>query len=201
LLLGLLDLGLNEIMLDLNLCFYTPVWKKQLSFDNQKIAETCFQIEKNKPSNNRSNVGGYQIEVNWDENEDFTNCKSLICETLGEIITTCFSEIKDLTLGNCWININRAGDYNTLHYHPGSFLSGCLYIQAEENSGDIVFERPDLAEHYMIDLKDSFFSMSSSYTPVNGLLLIFPSWIPHHVTASVSNKPRVSFAFNVLKGN
>jgi uncharacterized protein (TIGR02466 family) len=186
-------------MLDLNLCFCTPIWKKELNFDTLKVAEQCFNIEKNRASDNKSNVGGYQTQISWDENEDFYNCKNLICETLDDIISTCFINTKSLTLDNCWININRTGNYNSVHYHPGSFLSGCLYIQTEDDSGDIVFERPDLAGHYTAGVKEPFFGMDVGYKPTDGLILIFPSWVPHYVTASTSNKPRISLAFNVLK--
>src|SRR5262245_33480444 len=43
-----------------------------------------------------------------------------------------------------WININRAGDYNVLHCHPGSFLSATYYVQVppDMKGGEIVFRDP-----------------------------------------------------------
>jgi uncharacterized protein (TIGR02466 family) len=40
-----------------------------------------------------------------------------------------------------WINVNRAGDRNTLHCHPGCFLSGTYYVRTPHDmrGGEIVF--------------------------------------------------------------
>src|SRR5262245_57795401 len=43
-----------------------------------------------------------------------------------------------------WMNVNRAGDYNVLHCHPGSFLSATYYVKipAAMKGGEIVFRDP-----------------------------------------------------------
>jgi uncharacterized protein (TIGR02466 family) len=43
-----------------------------------------------------------------------------------------------------WINVNRAGNHNVLHCHPGCFLSATYYVKVPEEmkSGEIVFRDP-----------------------------------------------------------
>ena len=48
--------------------------------------------------------------------------------------------VPELNLKNYWININRYGDYNTVHNHRGTILSGVFYIDVpDENMGNINF--------------------------------------------------------------
>jgi len=43
-----------------------------------------------------------------------------------------------------WLNVNRAGDHNLLHCHPGCFLSATYYVKvpAEMKGGEILFRDP-----------------------------------------------------------
>src|SRR5512134_2520640 len=42
---------------------------------------------------------------------------------------------------NSWINIHRRGQYAGPHVHNNSLLSGVLYLQVNEKSGDLLFQR------------------------------------------------------------
>src|SRR5207248_3119479 len=43
-----------------------------------------------------------------------------------------------------WINVNRAGDFNMLHSHPGCFLSATYYVKVPPDikGGEIYFRDP-----------------------------------------------------------
>src|SRR5262249_11473465 len=43
-----------------------------------------------------------------------------------------------------WINVNRAGDFNLLHCHPGCFLSAVYYLKvpSDMKGGQIAFRDP-----------------------------------------------------------
>jgi uncharacterized protein (TIGR02466 family) len=103
-----------------------------------------------------------------------------------------------------WINVNRQGDYNVLHCHPGSFISGTYYVNvpAGITGGQIVFRDPRgpavaMVETPGIDLPWVGSGPYIPFTPGTGHLLLFPSWLEHRVEAFQGSGERISIAFNV----
>jgi uncharacterized protein (TIGR02466 family) len=104
-----------------------------------------------------------------------------------------------------WINVNRAGDRNVLHCHPGSFLSATYYVKTPHNmcGGDIVFRDPRgpavaMYETPGIELPWVGSGMGIPFSPAAGHLLVFPSWLEHHVEPFTGNGDRISIAFNAV---
>jgi uncharacterized protein (TIGR02466 family) len=102
-----------------------------------------------------------------------------------------------------WINVNRAGDHNVLHCHPGCFLSASYYVSvpAEMKGGEIVFRDPRgpavaMYETPGIDLPWVGSGMGIPFTPATGHLLLFPSWLEHRVERFEGAGERISIAFN-----
>lgn len=102
-----------------------------------------------------------------------------------------------------WANANEAGHTNMPHTHPNSLFSGVYYIDtgmgdsAEACEGScygsrLVFHdpRPSAAGHPMTE-------PYHSVAPVSGLLVLFPSWLRHHVEPHAGNRTRLSVSFNV----
>ncbi|HJZ60069.1 MAG TPA: TIGR02466 family protein [Gemmataceae bacterium] len=103
-----------------------------------------------------------------------------------------------------WINVNRAGDSNVLHCHPGCFLSATYYVKVppDMRGGEIYFRDPRgpavaMYETPGIDLPWVGSGMGIPFTPATGLLLLFPSWLEHRVEPFDGPGERISVAFNV----
>lgn len=102
-----------------------------------------------------------------------------------------------------WINVNRAGDHNILHCHPGSFLSATYYVKvpAEMKGGEIVFRDPRgpavaMYETPGIELPWVGSGTGIPFTPATGHLIMFPSWLEHRVERFDGAGERISVAFN-----
>jgi len=102
-----------------------------------------------------------------------------------------------------WINVNRAGDHNLLHCHPGSFLSAVYYVNVPPAmaGGRIVFRDPRgpavaMYETIGIDLPWVGTGTGLPFMPATGLLLLFPAWLEHRVEPFEGSGERVSIAFN-----
>jgi uncharacterized protein (TIGR02466 family) len=102
-----------------------------------------------------------------------------------------------------WINVNRAGDHNVLHCHPGCFLSATYYVKVppEMKGGEIVFRDPRgpavaMYETPGIDLPWVGSGMGIPFAPAAGHLLLFPSWLEHRVERFEAAGERISIAFN-----
>ncbi len=102
-----------------------------------------------------------------------------------------------------WINVNRPGDHNVLHCHPGCFLSATYYVKVppEMKGGEIVFRDPRgpavaMYETPGIDLPWVGSGMGIPFAPATGHLLLFPSWLEHRVERFDGSGERISIAFN-----
>ena len=102
-----------------------------------------------------------------------------------------------------WINVNHPGDFNVLHCHPGCFLSATYYVKVpqEMKGGEIYFRDPRgpavaMYETPGIDLPWVGSGIGIPFSPGEGHLLIFPSWLEHRVERFEGTGERISIAFN-----
>jgi uncharacterized protein (TIGR02466 family) len=100
-----------------------------------------------------------------------------------------------------WANVNRTGDYNTIHSHPTSQWSGVYYAAVGESdpehplSGVIEFQDPRGAPQAQ-PFPGFDFGHKLRLVPETGLLLVFPSWLLHMVHPFHGAGERISIAFN-----
>lgn len=101
-----------------------------------------------------------------------------------------------------WANLNRPGDYNMMHSHPGNHWSVVYYAA----TGTL---NPDTPMNGRIELRDP--RPAAGYArmpgfksgqpmlirPEPGMMLVFPSWIEHAVHPFYGSGHRISIAVNV----
>jgi len=102
-----------------------------------------------------------------------------------------------------WINVNRPGDSNVLHCHPGCFLSATYYVRvpADMKGGEIYFRDPRgpavaMYETPGIELPWVGTGVGFPFAPVTGNLILFPAWLEHRVERFEGTGERISIAFN-----
>lgn len=108
-----------------------------------------------------------------------------------------------LELENSWANQHSAGDFAQEHFHENSMLSGCVYFDVLENSGNIEFVKPNLYSNLFTNTVSVNYENWNNYNckqfwvkPTRGTLLFFPSWLPHSVGMNETKEKRYSLAFN-----
>jgi uncharacterized protein (TIGR02466 family) len=145
-----------------------------------------------------SNVGGFQTKSLSSLDNNIK--KNLFIKPASEYIKQ-FNKDYKIELSDFWINLNNKNDYNLLHNHSGSNISGVYYIEAPENSGRIVFQNGDLTK---MNSKNQFYFddanfYSRYFLPVNNYdLILFPSETFHYVEPNRTNTERISVAFNLI---
>lgn len=102
---------------------------------------------------------------------------------------------------SAWANVNRDGDFNKVHVHPGSTWSGTYYVDTGEPAN-----RDNGTPLHLFDpcqgRSTTFLPMvpSSVYVhPKPGLMVLFPSYVPHMVFPHSGKTARISIAFNLRK--
>jgi uncharacterized protein (TIGR02466 family) len=186
------------------LWFPIPVWEcPVIGINNSEIKKYCLKVRQEKPGVTISNRGG------WHSNEIINpvpqSLEALFLDMTEFVNDVCYRHTGTLLkFGNFWININGHHDYNMLHDHQKSVLSGVYYVDVpDENMGDLVLHRGDNAEFFIKNVQES--TMMNSLTVTKkakaSTFYLFPSWIKHHVERNESDKERISIAFNFINSN
>ena len=191
-----------------NLIFPIPIHQFDVNGFSEikdELIDYVYDCKKKDPKGvSLSNRGGWQSEGFEIINED---------DVLQLFLINCLSNFPPIKesvqlRGYAWININKPGDYNIKHVHPTNNLSGVLWIKAPQNSGDIIFDSPNVFESflenksYTDDFKKSC-NIDDSYHfyPTEGRIIVFPSHLSHHVQENKSNEDRISVSFNIRLSN
>ena len=144
--------------------------------------------------------------TNWHtvENEYFTTLITYVTQSFNEIYKhNNYIEGLKVVIVNMWANINNHLEFNKSHLHPDSDWSFVYYVKVTEDSGSIVFCDPrvrrimnvhdDILKDYSNDSQHSTYRIS----PLNGRLVIFPSYLEHYVEPNPTHESRISISGNI----
>ena len=183
-----------------------PICLHTLVVDNFDQLQTTLIKEsydlRNTDSRGRkvSNVGGWQSDF-------FPLDKS--SDTLKSIMTKLLTDFapmqKDVLMYvEGWTNINGPGCHNIKHHHPQCNLAGVFWIKVPPKSGNLLFESPHSFNSFteikcytgkFIENTNSY--LTYSYKPIEGEIVIFPSFLIHSVLKNESDEDRISYSFNI----
>lgn len=182
-------------------------------YDRENLVKIILDKEKSDSSNKRSNAGGWQSFHCDNSKFDNIYVEALFNTQIMPILDSvadawAFPKTPNLSY---WYNVNRKGNYNHAHYHPGAVLSGVFYIKIPKDSGRIMFlraasesDRMDFLTQWQVEKNitlsgGSDLNVMYEHVPEENLLLIFPGHLEHYV--SQNNTPdlddaRISISFN-----
>jgi len=107
-------------------------------------------------------------------------------------------EYDKLILTDMWFTKLKPGEYHRPHSHANNFISGVYYPESCDSDG-IVFEDPRSQANVILPFalhQNDFNSQSWTFPTNENSLLMFPSWLKHHVPPA--RKSRSSVAFNLM---
>ena len=107
----------------------------------------------------------------------------------------------DMRITQSWANYTQAGQYHHKHAHPNSFVSGVIYVKTNPEKDKIYFHRKDGYRNIKLntDNWNIFNSDSWWFESIPNQLIIFPSWLEHHVEATEQDtETRISISFNTF---
>ena len=159
-------------------------------FENVLFEDQCEQLIS---SIDTSDLKEYPVVVgNADTsfNKQFDILKQLpetLALSLHTKINTCLHKyVSDyrcspVEVANTWITFQYPHSKLTKHTHPGSTISGVLYLKTDEKSSPIYFYNPNVFTQFTSSLipYSEYLNQSVKFIPKTGDLLIFPSWLGH----------------------
>jgi uncharacterized protein (TIGR02466 family) len=100
-----------------------------------------------------------------------------------------------------WVNINPPHAYNNIHTHNQFDLSGVYFVKvpepSHEDSGALQFLNPGYRTGPFSELFEKMNPAHFTVRPVEGMMVIFPSPMPHWVLPNDETEDRISIAFNL----
>ena len=104
-------------------------------------------------------------------------------KVFNQLETYLQKELPRYTFITSWINSNGYDSFNKPHWHSRTKnddrISGIYYVSVpDKNMGNLYFETGE------------------EYEPIENRLILFPSHLVHGVRKNLSQKKRVSIAFN-----
>jgi uncharacterized protein (TIGR02466 family) len=182
--------------------FPTPVFRTNIGRAFTKKELLFIDQNRNDTYSNEGNITSSNTYVL--EKEPLKKLKQYCLDCTSVFLQNVHKPNCDVTpfITQSWLNWTEPGEYHHVHAHQNSFISGVLYLHAEEED-KIKFWKSGY-EQIKLETNDyNIYNSNSWWFPVNtGDIILFPSSTLHSVEKTESKKTRVSLAFNTfLSGN
>ena len=121
--------------------------------------------------------------------------------SLSLYIPNILGENSNLKITQSWLNFNPPGTSHHHHYHPNSIISGIVYLQNDDDTGNIEFHRPASQIRPILDDVKNWNKYNFHFvyfTPKVNNMFLFPSSLYHKVTDNKSTINRISLSFNTF---
>ena len=191
--------------------FPTPIWTfDQCGVGKDKILDFVKVVrEEDTRGRESSNIGGWQ---SWDFTPPVMKNNPLgeLHDNIMQHAYACADDFGfqnySLSMLNLWINVNKKGNSNAAHTHPGAVLSGVYYLSLPSCCyGNLIFQRNPVDQHLReswgcsdnFDRYNDLLADEYDIYPEEDRLIIFPSWLTHRVDASAGDGERISISFNI----
>ncbi len=208
-------LALDSDAFEIRSLFPTPLIRAPLHQPqafNDALERLILERAARAPSVALSNAGG------WQSGDDFIGWSGARGAQLIDLVRRLADSATGMQTADgfvrggpawkihAWANVNRAGDANRLHHHPGAFWSGVYYVSMDESAGGGELELADprgvlptlYAPQLSFGLPGCLSAGGSDFiSPSPGVMLLFPAWLQHAVRPHASERPRISVAFNL----
>jgi uncharacterized protein (TIGR02466 family) len=176
---------------------------------NALLREAILEHARRHPGVEQSNVGGWHsapgiLEFCGTAGQRLIRHMHAMTEEATRRVYAAFARPPERQswILSAWANVNHRGDSNNLHTHPGATWSGVYYVDHGESSPDAAGTALHLFDPNPARANIFFPELSNTdvlFKPEPGLMILFPSYIPHAVPPHRGDRPRISVAFNVRR--
>ena len=161
---------------------------------NIDVHDACKVLLKNKQQHF---LGGKEPEL-----KEIYDKVSAIFDQVGHEVLGVNDRYK-FTINDCWLNRGDAKHIIEPHQHPEHILSAVYYVKSDPLKSSLRFmttnpivanKLPQTRRDNMIGDYNQFNSSIWDVKSVEGMLIVFPSWMYHYVMNA--EEERISLAFN-----
>ena len=184
--------------------FSKPIYGKFMDVDTKKVVSMIdnwgWQTTDYWEAGELMPGDWFQVTKNW-HILDHPKLKFLRDEIMKEFYLYAHGVMKyvnEFEITTSWFTKAAKNQNCQYHLHNNCMITGTLYLQTNENSGDISFQdynnrRFDL----VVDEANVYNALEWHIKPSDGLLIFFPSELYHKIEKNKTDSPRYSLAFNM----
>lgn len=191
--------------------FAIPLYQTNIEVDQTEVDFIKNQVFVRMPADN----GSYSENKKILDSKELSSLQKRIQTHIDHFVHTildCNDQLS-FVIQNSWVNQHSKNDFAGSHRHSNSIISGVYYLDVNENSGSIVFQKDksyynlwtdtieigfNYQKHQNQERLNIFNSDAWGICPQPGDLVLFPSLLYHSVTDNQSDDIRYSLAFNVF---
>lgn len=187
--------------------FSTPIYKINILNDVKNIKELQLIVDNQlkytseKISSLEKNGGKSTYETNnqlhlIDTFKDLSNIVLFHCKMYWKILD--IDERLSPRIDQCWTNLHQSGSFTMQHSHSLMPMVATFYLQAENNSGDLILINP--AEYSLTNIpfcKNIEQKIETNVKIQTGDLILFPGYIRHKTGENFSLAERKVISFNI----
>ena len=187
--------------------YSVPLWQSEYpEFEEHKeiFLSAVKEYKEQNPTKEtpRSNITGYQSPDTLHSVAELRPLFEYICQMGFKACADLDFVDCDIALTSAWLNVNdRRQCMNSEHVH-GDVFSGVFYLQTPEESGKLSLSNPAINRMWLgcslTSNKNSFTGESIKVEPVEGNIILFPSYLPHSVETNNHDEERISISFNLI---
>ena len=187
--------------------YSTPLWQSEYpEFDEHKelflTAAKKFKEQNPSEEKSRSNIAGYHSPSTLQVVEELRPLYEYICQMAYKAVADLDFIDCDIAVTEAWLNVNDSRQcMNTEHIH-GEVFSGVFYLHTPQGSGKLSIVNPGINRMWkgceLVSQKNQFTGESIRIEPIEGNIILFPSYIPHSVETNDHDEERISISFNLI---
>jgi uncharacterized protein (TIGR02466 family) len=170
--------------------------------ESNKLTKFCLNLEKTKRKDVvtswiSKNTFNTLNSVDISKLENFKNINNFVYKEVDAFRKT-INYPKPLKVSGGWINVYKKYDFQEYHHHSQHHLSAIYFLNSHETCAKLFFKSP-ISNYPNIPNPNQhmpFTWQDVRFKPVQGNLIIFPSYLNHCVEQQENNKTRISLAYN-----
>ena len=165
---------------------------------NKNIENRVYEKSKEEKTRLASNEGGWHSDGSMHDDPVIEPIIKFIEWAVRDLSVESKMEYRDYQIF-LWSNLNRPGDYNTVHDHPDCHMSGAYYVKLPEgDSGTFRMYNPMYSFNYNADgYNPPYKQPRVEIKGKEGALIIFRAPLLHDVTRNNTKEDRISLSFNI----
>jgi uncharacterized protein (TIGR02466 family) len=181
--------------------FSIPFVTEKINLNNQELEFILNYISSDDNLTLNHGSGNYYSKDSYilKKLPDLYNQINILIEKYTTLVLGSKNSLK---ITQSWINNNPPSSIHHTHSHSNSIVSGVIYIQTNELTGDFHVYRPLNRLESFIRGEISFWQEynfeSMYYKPKINDIYLFPSSLQHSVDTNLSEITRISLSFNTF---
>ena len=179
--------------------FPTPVY---VSHMDRPFTPSEMEIFQDAEKKTVSNAGNITSANNYILNEPgLESLRNILTAHVTEFVKRIYVPKHEMVpyITQSWSNYTKEKEWHHSHEHPNSFVSGVLYINANDEYDKITFQKKGYQQIKPVSLEHNWYNSESwFFTVKTGMIILFPSSTTHMVENKGGDNTRISLAFNTF---